>query len=266
MSRYVLATGEEGADRLRLVEEVHGADTDRFLEKAGIRSGMRVVDIGCGVGLVTCRIARKVAPRGEVVGVDISAEQIRLAEENARREGVDNVRFVVAPAENTGLDRESFDAAYARFLLMHVSDPSRVLAEMASLLRHGGVLLVEDGDFTGPYCSPSSPAFDRCFELYRGAVRRQGANPEIGALLINFVRDAGFPTAHMIIVQPVLRVGPAKRLPEWTLLEAAPVLIEAGLASEPEIQAIASEMQRLAADPSTEFGMALMTQVWASKP
>lgn len=264
-SRYVLATGEEGADRLMLVEDVHGADTETFLVKAGVREGMRVADIGCGVGIVTGKIARMVGPLGEVVGVDISPDQVRLAEGRARESGVENVRFVTAAAEATGLERETFDMVYARFLLMHVPDPMAVLHEMTALLKRGGVLAVEDGDFTAPYCVPASPAFDRCFELYRQAVQRQGADPVIGAELPRLVRSLGFPTVNIRIAQPVLREGPAKRLPEWTLLEAAPVLVESGLATDAEIEAIARQMRVLAADVSAEFGMALMTQVWATK-
>lgn len=265
MSGYVLATGDEAADRLALVEQVHGPDTDRFLDRVALRPGMRVVDIGCGVGLVTQRLARAVEPDGEVVGVDISPDQVRAAEERAKAAGIGNVRFVVAPADQTGLERESFDVAYARFLLMHVRSPMSVLQEMAGLLRKGGTLAVEDGDFGSPYCAPPSPAFDRCFELYREVVRRQGADPEIGPLLLSLVLRAGFTSAGVSIVQPVLKEGPAKRLPHWTLLEAMPAILAAGLATNEEVLAIAEEMERLASDSSTEFGMAQMTQVWAVK-
>lgn len=263
---YVLATGDEGKDRLGLVDEVHGADTRALLEKAGIARGMRVADIGCGVGLVTCTLAQMVAPDGEVVGVDISPEQIQVAQGLAEQKGIGNVRFVVASAYATGLEAGSFDATYARFVLMHLARPADALAEMARLLRPGGTLIVEDGDFTSPYCAPASPAYLRAFELYRDAVRRQGADPEIGPSLIGMVMKAGFRRLGVAVVQPVLKEGAAKRLPELTLLEAAPEILAAGAATEAEIQAIAAEVRRLADDVTTEFGMAQMTQIWATKP
>lgn len=266
MSRYVLATGDEGADRLAVVEGVHGEDTERLLTRVGLHPGMRVVDVGCGVGLVTMRMARLVAPDGEVVGVDISPEQVKAAEQRAQQEGIRNVRFVVAPADKTGLEPGTFDVAYARFLLMHVPRPMEVVREMVALLRRGGQLVLEDGDFTAPYCNPPSAAFDRCFELYREVIRRQGANPEIGPWLSVLAMEAGLVSLNVAVVQPVLKEGPAKRLPEWTLTEAMPAILEAGLATAEEITAIAEEMARLAADPTTEFGMAQMTQVWATKP
>lgn len=265
--RYVLATGDEGEDRLELVEAVHGADTDRLLERARVGAGMRVVDVGCGIGAVSCRIGRRVGRQGEVVGVDISPEQVALAARRAsQRPGNEHVRFVEGSAYDTGLGRGAFDAVFARFVLMHLARPMDALIEMGALLKPGGMLIVEDGDFSAPYCVPGSTAFDRCFELYREAVTRQGADPLIGPSLPVMAMDAGFPECNVAIVQPVLREGEAKRLPEWTLLEAGPALVEAGLTNDTEITAIAEEMRRLAMDPSTRFGMAQMTQVWAAKP
>src|SRR5204863_4297483 len=90
-SRYVLATGEEAAERLRTVNAVHGPDTERFLRRAGLAPGMRAADVGCGVGMITAWVAREVGPRGEVHGVDISPEQVAAAETNVRQQGLANV-------------------------------------------------------------------------------------------------------------------------------------------------------------------------------
>jgi hypothetical protein len=67
------------------------------------------------------------------------------------------------------------------------------------------------------------------------------------------------------LAQPVFTRGDAKRLPEWTLAECAPALIEAGLATRTEIDALVAEMAAFAADENTLFGMARMTQVWGRK-
>lgn len=263
---YVLATGDEGERRLEIVNAVHGPDTEQFLTRAEIGPGQRWADIGCGIGIVTCWIAEHILPDGEAVGVDISADQTRVAARRAHERNITNVRFVTAPADNTGLPRESFDRVYARFLLMHLPNPEAALREMTDLLRPGGMLVVEDGDFEGVYCSPRAPAFDRCFSLYREVIRRRGADPTIGMRLTNMVMAAGFARCEVAIAQPVIRSGEAKRLPEWTLLEAREQIVAANLASSSEIDAIAVELARLAADTTARFGMAPMTQVRAIKP
>jgi ubiquinone/menaquinone biosynthesis C-methylase UbiE len=264
-SQYVLATGDEAERRLELVQDVHGADTERLLERAGIAPGHRALDVGCGIGVVTCWMAERVTPGGEAIGVDRSADQIGVAARRAAERGLGNARFIAAPASETGLERGAFDVAFCRFLLMHVPTPETIRAEMAALLRPGGVLVVEDGDFEAPYCSPRSPAFDRCFELYRAGVALTGADPVIGTRLANLVMGAGFRHCDVSIVQPVLRHGEAKRLPEWTLLEARDNLVAAGLTTTDEVDAIATQLRVLAADPTARFGMAMMTQVRAVK-
>src|SRR5436190_20080900 len=87
---YVLATGDEGARRLRVLHDVHGPDSERLLRRAGLKPGMRVADIGCGTGMVSAWIAAQVGPDGELIGVDASAGQVALARAEAERRGLAN--------------------------------------------------------------------------------------------------------------------------------------------------------------------------------
>jgi ubiquinone/menaquinone biosynthesis C-methylase UbiE len=118
-----------------------------MLLQAGLRPGMRVADLGCGVGMVTNLLAELVGPTGSVVGVDVSAEQIAQARESLPA-GSSNVTFVEASATDTGLPRETFDLVYCRFLLLHLSEPAQALREMHDLLKPNGILVCEDGDLT----------------------------------------------------------------------------------------------------------------------
>src|SRR5215471_8600070 len=76
---YVLATGEAAAHRLRLLHGLYGPGTRRVLLEAGLRRGMRVADLGCGVGMVTALLADLVGPEGHVVGIDSSGAQLAQA-------------------------------------------------------------------------------------------------------------------------------------------------------------------------------------------
>lgn len=263
---YVLAIGAEAEYRLQIVNEVHGPDTRCFLQRAGIKRGMRVADIGCGVGILSELISEFVGPTGSVVGVDASAAQIEQAEDRARRAGINNVRYVTADAASTGLEPSTFDMAYSRFLLMHVTNPFTVLMEMHSLLKPGGTLAVEDGDFTSPFCWPSDASYEKCFEYYRRIGESRGADFKIGQQLYKLFLQAGLEDPHVRIVQPCIASGDAKRLPEWTLEETAVNLIESGIAGRAEIDRILSRLQELAEDRSVLFGMARMTQAWGNKP
>src|SRR5262249_25970210 len=81
---YVLATGPSAAYRLRLLHALYGPGTRRVLLEAGLRSGMRVADLGCGVGMVTGLLAELVGPEGHVVGIDFSGAQLAEARERLK--------------------------------------------------------------------------------------------------------------------------------------------------------------------------------------
>src|SRR5262249_25950443 len=131
--RYVLATGEAAAHRLRVLHALYGPGTRRVLRAAGLRPGMHVADLGCGVGTVTGLLAELVGPAGQVVGVDASGAQLPQAREHLNGGGA-NTRFVQASAPATGLPAGAFDLVYCRFLLIHLPDPERALQEMRALL------------------------------------------------------------------------------------------------------------------------------------
>src|SRR5215218_5497922 len=80
---YVLRGGQAGAARLRLINRVKWPTTERLLGTAGLRAGMRVLDLGCGGGAVTLKIAALVGAEGEVVGIDLDSSILWLAHQEA---------------------------------------------------------------------------------------------------------------------------------------------------------------------------------------
>ena len=156
VDRYVLGTGEAGADRLRILHRAYGPGTRRFLGLAGLKPGMRVADIGCGGGQVTVDLAELVGVTGHVVGVDVSRAQLAQAHRLADQLRLANVSLVEASALSTRLPSGSFDLVYCRYLLLHLMEPEAALGEMHRLLRPGGVLVCEDGDLTSAGSEPPS--------------------------------------------------------------------------------------------------------------
>jgi SAM-dependent methyltransferase len=224
---------------------------------------MRAADLGCGVGTVTALLAELVGPKGHVVGIDFSAAQLTLARERLNGSGA-NVRFVEASATDTGLPPESFDFVYCRFLLIHLPEPERVLAEMRALLKPGGILVCEDSDLTSAGSEPPS-ALDAFAELWGRLGPRRGVDYTLGRRLFQMVQAAGFPKPEVTFNQPVVARGETKRMLELSVAEAGPALIEAGLITAEELGRTLVEMRRLSADGSVLAVMPRMTQVWARK-
>ena len=109
-----------------------------MLDMAALRPGERVLDVACGTGLVSFRIADTVGAGGAVVGTDISGEMVEAARRLAAARGIANARFERLDAEDLALDEADFDAAVCGLGLMYVPDPVKALREMRRLLKPGG--------------------------------------------------------------------------------------------------------------------------------
>ena len=99
--------------------------------------GSRVLDVGCGFGDSTQRIAREVGPTGEAVGTDCAANFIAASEQDARTAGVSNASFFCADAQTDDL-RGPYDHAFARFGTMFFMMPGAALRNIRRALKPGG--------------------------------------------------------------------------------------------------------------------------------
>jgi SAM-dependent methyltransferase len=260
---YVLATGEAAAYRLRLLHGLYGPGARRVLLQAGIQRGMRVADLGCGVGMTTQLLGELVGPEGEVVGVDFSGAQIEQARQQLPS-GTANIRFVEASATDTRLERESFDLVYSRFLLIHLQEPELALREMYNLLKVNGILVCEDGDLTSAASEPPSK-LDAFSDLFGRLGPTWGVDYTLGRRLFQMVLAASFSTPEITFNQPVMARGEHKRLLELSVAEAGPSFVVAGLISQDDLNATIAEMNHLANDETVLAILPRISQVWARK-
>jgi len=261
---YPLATGEAAANRLRVLHALYGPGSRRVLLDAGLRRGMRVADLGCGVGMVTALLAELVGPEGYVVGIDASAAQLAQAHKRMPPGGT-NIRLVQASATDTGLPPGMFDLVYCRFLLIHLAEPEQALRQMWALLKPNGILVCEEVDVTSAGSEPPS-ALDVFSDLWGRLGPARGVDYTLGRRLFQMVQAAGFPVPEITFNQPALARGENKRFLELSVCEAGPAFVEAGLITAEELESTLVEMRRLNADETVLAVMPRMAQVWARKP
>jgi len=108
------------------------------MQKAGLRAGDLVLDVGCGCGETTIEIAGRVAP-GRVVGLDAAAMLLDEARAAARARGAANAAFVQADGQ-TWSSSEPFDVLFSRFGVMFFEDPEAAFANLRRALKRGGRL------------------------------------------------------------------------------------------------------------------------------
>jgi len=116
--------------------------SERMLDLADLRPGMRVLDLATGRGEPALRAAKRVGPTGLVVGVDPSDGLLGMARARAELEGVSNLELRATNAElPSGLARASFDAVTCRWGLMYMADPVAALRNARQSLVRDGVLV-----------------------------------------------------------------------------------------------------------------------------
>lgn len=104
----------------------------------------RVLDVGCGTGLVAIRLAESL-PGGRILGVDLSDGMLRVAQAKALARSAVNVSFRKMDAESLTLADGTFDVVVSLFALTHFPDPLRALREMHRVLTPGGRLVIGIG-------------------------------------------------------------------------------------------------------------------------
>lgn len=263
--RYILATGDAGAQRLSLLHSVYGPESERLMLSFGVPKGAKVADIGCGTGQASLWFAEQVGKNGEVMGVDISAEQLALAKKNAKRSNVNNITFCEASAYDTKLPRNYFDIIYCRLILCHLARPLEAVREMVALLKPTGLLICFDIDLGELFSIPSTKTYERISELILKIGEHRGLDYRLGLRLPLLFQEAGLSEAEMAFIHPVYRTGEKKRLWEYSFLEASPKLIEAGLCSEDEVKALTTALAAISKDETILVAQSRMPVTWARK-
>lgn len=120
------------------------APAEATLHRLALGPGMRVVEVGCGTGVLACAAARRILPGGELLAVDIQPQMIARTERRAARLGLDNVRTFVAPADRLPFDIYDADLVFFAQVLGEIPDRVAALKDALRVLRPGGVLAVSE--------------------------------------------------------------------------------------------------------------------------
>lgn len=195
---------ETELERLQLQARCLEGLTRRLIRESGIRSGMRVLDLGCGPGDVTFLVAEAVGPSGSVVGVDREERSVALARRRAAEAGYGNVAFQAA-ADNSLPADAPFDAAIGRLILIHQRDPAAMIGRSAAVVRPGGVVA-----FLEPALHLDGHSLPE-LELVRaaaGSLKRfmlaALPSPDVAGRMIRCFMEAGLPEPKVLWESVVL--------------------------------------------------------------
>jgi ubiquinone/menaquinone biosynthesis C-methylase UbiE len=254
-SDYVMGHDDRERRRLSLQASVINPLSEQLLKRAGVSAGMRVLDIGCGVGELSMIAARLVGRSGRVTGIDIDEGALALAAARAREERLPPIEFLHGSVSAFRTDM-SFDAVIGRHILIHMPDPSAVLRLAHSLLHAGGVALFHEYDFSvvhRPF--PPAPVCERVFEIFREFFGTM-THGNIGTRLFHLFTEAGFPSPQCVVESP-MDGGADSPFYDWiaeSFRSILPRAEAAGVVRPDEVAAVDSLVARLKEEAVSQRG------------
>ena len=230
---YALGSDEAEIARLDAQASAIALPTRLLLQIAGVGAGMRVLDLGTGLGHVAFQAAELVGPEGSVLGIDREAPLLAVAES---RRTTDTVAFAEEDALNYR-DPEPFDAIVARLLLFHLPDPVAALRHHRAALRPGGLMVAIDFDCGTSRTEPPVPLLATALDWVEQAFRSAGANPRVGATLGPMLRDAGFEEVQTLGAQAYFppESGHGPTMITGVVRSLAAQIVGQGIATEQEL-------------------------------
>jgi 2-polyprenyl-3-methyl-5-hydroxy-6-metoxy-1,4-benzoquinol methylase len=195
---YPLGHSDHELKRLEQLGALFGDFTGDALRRGGLAPGMRVLDVGCGVGDVSMMAASLVGSSGAVLGVDRSARAIDIARLRAAAAGQDWVRFIASEVDGFGTD-ERFDAIIGRLILMYLPDPAATLRRLCGRLRPGGIVVFQEMAIPVARCVPEGPQFRGCMDWICRTFAQSGAELDMGSKLYATFLAAGLPAPRMVL-------------------------------------------------------------------
>lgn len=267
-NRYFAADYEatKERERLRLLEELCDPWTVRALENVGLAPGWNCLEVGAGGGSIARWLGERVSPTGRVVALDLDPRFLEdLPERGIEVRCCDITRDDITRDE---IESNSYDLVHSRALVLHTADPQAVLRRMASAVKPGGWLVVEEPDYsTALSLSPEHPCTEG-FHTYLRARHQFLLDAGVmdlhyGAKLAAHVDGLGFEAGENAGLMTVERGGSRRsQFFLWSFDLVDDAMLAAGVLPTAPV----SDARRALADPAFVHRTPAMHAVWARKP
>ena len=214
-----------------------------------LRSGLNLLDVGCGPATVTADLAGLVAP-GRVVGLDAAPAAIEAARATLiERHLTDAVELTSGDVHDLPFADNSFDVVHAHQLLQHVADPVHALEEIRRVTRPGGLVAVRDSIYSAKAWFPQPEGLEMWRQVYLAVARANGGEPDAGSRLLSWCLAAGLTqvassASTWCLATAEDRAWWARTWAERPATSLGPQAIALGLAAQEDLEAMTSAWQQ----------------------
>jgi ubiquinone/menaquinone biosynthesis C-methylase UbiE len=214
---YVLGTGDIEIRRLGVQHEAWRDLAAAAWDRAGIRSGQTVVDLGCGPGYATLDLAARVGPKGRVIAIDRSRRFLDFLATQARARGLSNIECLERDLDQDPLPERCADHVWSRWVFIFLREPRALLVRVRRMLRPGGTLVLHEYvDYASWRSQPSSAELEAFVQAVMASWRAEGGDPNIAERLAAWLREDGVASLRTQRIQRVAQPGD----PAWIWLRA----------------------------------------------
>lgn len=241
--------------------------TERLLRDAGVRTGMNVLEIGCGAGEVSYHVSDIVQDSGSIVAVDINEKALTKAEAMATEHQLSNIEFIQSNLSDLSFHKEQFDAVVGRRILMYLPNAVETMRQLSRFVKPGGLFVFQESDSTfGAKGSVNMPLHDKVMHWIWKTVERENADIHMGFNLPMKMREAGIYVDH-VRAEPVIQGQADHHSLHFIIKAMMPRIITHGVAREEEIDINTLE-QRLAAEciDGAIYISDMSFGIWGHKP
>jgi ubiquinone/menaquinone biosynthesis C-methylase UbiE len=251
---YIYKSSEEETKRLNLQSKLIEESAFEHLKKAGLTVGQKVVDMGCGTGVMTTYLAEQVGPTGHVYAIDIDEKQLEVTRKtlSTANQNLDNVTFICCDIEDENCQAlteilESIDLIYMRFVMMHLKHPYTAAKNLMRILKKGGCLASQESILSSTHCEPiESPLICEYYAHSIELGRILGTTRSIGQELSKIYADTGFTEETYYKVTHRIAMKDAAPVRLRSMIDQRSLLIEHKLMTEVECDNYVREIERLA--------------------
>ena len=155
-----------------------------------LKSGMNLLDCGCGPGSISIDLAALIAP-GDVIGIDMAESTLENARKNAKERGVSNILFEAANVYELPFPDNTFNAVFSHSLVEHLRNPLKGLMEQYRVLKPGGILGIRDADRDGEIFWPEKESLTKVLDMWNRVMQHNGGDPFIGRRLRSLLTEIG---------------------------------------------------------------------------
>ena len=264
---YVLGTHDAEIERLDFQHSVWQEEVRRAWRCAGITTGSRVIDVGCGPGFASLDLAEIVGATGSVLAVERSARFLDYLRAQAAQRELHNIVAAELDLMEAAIPTVDFDAAWCRWVACFVPHPHLLIDRIANALRPRGVVVFHEYVEYASYqlVPPQGPVrefVDAVFESWRA----QGGEPDIARELPRLLVDHGFTitSARPIGFAP-RPIDHAWNWPAGFVRTNVPRLVQLGVRSEAWGREVLAAVDAAQDDPASIFVTPTVLEIIATR-